>query len=214
MKGTIQDNLEFLKLIALGISKEFGDNCEVVIHDYSLPFEHSIIHIDNGDVTNRKVGDSGSSIGLLIYKGKQTESGKYNYLSRTKDGKVIKSTTIYLKSEEGDVLGSLCLNYDITDLYVASKTLDSFINIEADQEESKDVSKEPVFDSINEVLAEMIESSISHVGIPVSKMTREDKIVGIKYLNQKGVFAIKNGVQEAANAYSVSKFTVYNYLND
>ena len=49
--------LESLKQIAAGIAAQFGDKCEVVIHDVSSSHpEHTIVHIENGHVSGRKVG--------------------------------------------------------------------------------------------------------------------------------------------------------------
>lgn len=53
--------LETLKQIAAGVAAQFGSNCEVVIHDVSgnRP-DHTIVHIENGHVSGRKVGDGAS----------------------------------------------------------------------------------------------------------------------------------------------------------
>lgn len=41
--------LESLKQIAAGIAAQFGDKCEVVIHDVASSHpEHTIVHIENG----------------------------------------------------------------------------------------------------------------------------------------------------------------------
>ena len=57
--------LEALKQIAAGIAAQFGDKCEVVIHDVSGGHpEHTIVHIENGHVSGRKVGDGASQVVL------------------------------------------------------------------------------------------------------------------------------------------------------
>ena len=57
--------LETLKQIAAGVAAQFGSNCEVVIHDVSgnRP-DHTIVHIENGHVSGRKVGDGASQVVL------------------------------------------------------------------------------------------------------------------------------------------------------
>ena len=41
--------LESLKQIAAGVAAQFGDKCEVVIHDVASSHpEHTIVHIENG----------------------------------------------------------------------------------------------------------------------------------------------------------------------
>ena len=50
--------LQFLFQLAKGIASQFGPNCEVVVHDLdSNDPESSIVAIENGQVTGRKVGD-------------------------------------------------------------------------------------------------------------------------------------------------------------
>lgn len=57
--------LETLKQLADGVAAQFGNNCEVVIHDVSSrSSDHSIAYIVNGHVSGRKIGDGGSQIVL------------------------------------------------------------------------------------------------------------------------------------------------------
>ena len=57
--------LNELKQIARGIAATFGSNCEVVVHDVSGKGNNStIVAIENGHVTGRKVGDGASQIAL------------------------------------------------------------------------------------------------------------------------------------------------------
>ena len=59
------ENLTFttLKQLARGLAEQFGSNCEIVIHDLSEEhIDNSIVHIENGHVTGRKLGGSPSNI--------------------------------------------------------------------------------------------------------------------------------------------------------
>ena len=59
--------LDMLKQIAAGLAAQFGDNCEVVVHDLARNVaESSIVHIENGHITGRKVGDGPSSMRSAI----------------------------------------------------------------------------------------------------------------------------------------------------
>ena len=62
--------LDFLKRLAKGIAQQFGNNCEVVVHDLSdNNVERSIVAIENGHVTNRKLGDGPSHVVLEALHG-------------------------------------------------------------------------------------------------------------------------------------------------
>ena len=50
-------HLEFCLQLAKGIARQFGPNCEVVVHDLaSNDPETSIVAIENGHVSGRRVG--------------------------------------------------------------------------------------------------------------------------------------------------------------
>ena len=42
-------NLPFFRQLAKALAKQFGDNCEVVLHDLtSTDIEHSVVLVENG----------------------------------------------------------------------------------------------------------------------------------------------------------------------
>ena len=58
---------------------------------------------------------------------------------------------------------------------------------------------------VDDMLVSLINESIELVGCPVVSMTREQKIEGIKYLEDKGTFKIQKSVDLVAKYYDVSK---------
>lgn len=219
----MEKQLPLLKLMAKGIARQFGSKCEVVIHDYDRPFEHSIVHIENGHVTGRKIGQSGTEIGLRVLNGDEREDGRYNYMTRTADGKIMRSTTMYIKNDSGRNIGSLCINYDISEMVVAAKIMNEFVDSKpvdfegTDDKARQDNSEErepTTYNEIDDMLTSMIDDSINFVGVPVNYMTREQKKIGIKYLERRGTFLIKKASQRVAECYDISKGTIYNYLNE
>lgn len=182
---------------------------EFVVHDYKKEFSKTIVAISNGHVTKREVGDSGTSIGLKIMQGEEAEDGKFGYISQTKDGRYLKSSTIYIKDDIGKVLGSVCVNCDITEAMIARKFLNSYVG--AGDEQKVEAT---VYDSVDDLLVDLIKESINYVGTPVAVMNREQKIEGIRYLNNKGAFKIKNASNVVSKYYDVSRYTIYNYIND
>lgn len=93
--------LKLLKQMAHGIAKQFGTSCEVVIHDLNKDLETSIVHIENGQVTNRKSGDGPSGIVLeTLHKNVAKVQDKLSYLTRTEDGRILKSSTLYIRDAD------------------------------------------------------------------------------------------------------------------
>lgn len=207
----VEDILPLLQDIINGLGKQFGDKCEFIIHDYSKPFDSTIVAIVNGELTGREIGMGGTNIGLRVLQALEEPNGKFNYVSQTLDGRFLRSSTIYLKNSVGEVIGSLCINMDITELLNANKILEKLCKIDPNKEQKADA---VIFNNIEDLLINMIQESIDYVGVPVAKMTREDKIKGIQYLNKRGAMRIKNASNTIAKYYDISKFSVYNYIND
>ncbi len=201
--------MPFWVQLAKGITGHFGDNCEVVIHDLTEDEEHTIVFIENGHVTGRKVGDGSSRIVFEARNKKPEElEDRINYLTQTEGGRVLKSSTIYIRDNNGKVVGIFAINYDITNLMMVDYTLKSLIATKDDEEEPEKITK-----GVNGLLSELIEESVKLVNKPVAQMNREDKIKAIKFLQDKGAFLITKSGDKVSKYFGISKFTLYNYID-
>lgn len=96
-----KSEMDNLKKIARGIATQFGSDCEVVIHtlgDQSA--ETSVAAIENGHVSGRKIGDGPSQVVLEQLAAGDTKEDHLSYLTKTPDGKILKSSTIYLRDSQ------------------------------------------------------------------------------------------------------------------
>ncbi|RPF48906.1 putative transcriptional regulator YheO [Hydrogenoanaerobacterium saccharovorans] len=201
---------DFLKRLAKGISQQFGNNCEVVVHDLSNNFtESSIVIIENGHVTSRKAGDGPSLVVLEALHGDHSKLKDHlNYLTKTRDGKILKSSTIYIRDEKNDVVGIFSINYDITGLLMIENSLKPLIATEPDTKEPERIAQ-----NVNDLLDELIEQSVQLVGKPVALMNKDDKIKAIQFLNNTGAFLITKSGDKVSKYFGISKYTLYSYID-
>ncbi len=215
---SVNDELKMFKSLVQGISELFGDKCEVVLHDLKgKSYENSIIDIKNGHITGRKVGDCGTNLGLEVIRGNIVDGDRYNYVTKTPDGKTLRSTTTYIRDSKDEVIGSICINFDISDVMLAQDTIASLITGYVPSKEEKkgqaiEESDEIFCSDVNTLLDGLIKQSIDYVGKPVANMEKEDKIKGLKYLDKKGAFLVKKSGDRIAKFYDISKYTIYTYL--
>ena len=81
--------------------------------------EHTIAVIENGHVSHRQAGGSASRVVLEAIQRKHDTiplTDELGYLTKTRDGRVLKSSTVYLRNDEDVIEGVLSINYDITEL--------------------------------------------------------------------------------------------------
>lgn len=206
---SIKDEMEFLTLLVKGIAAQFGERCEVVLHDLERPYDNTIVAIENGHVTGRKVGGPGTNLGLELLRGEVDNGNRFNYITQTKDGRVLRSSSMYMKNSEGKTIGSLCINFDISDLMVAEETLKS-LTVRGLQP----VVQESFVSNVNDLLDSLILEAQELVGKPVIAMTKEDKMQFIQLLDHKGAFLIKKSGDKVCEYLDISKYTLYNYLEE
>ncbi len=199
----------FWEHLAKGLAGHFGDNCEVVIHDLSEDTEHTIVVLENGQVTGRKVGDGPSRVVLEALKKKEEElKDRVSYLTQTEDGRILKSSTIYIRDESGKAVGVLGINYDITDFKRMDYVLKKFLSAQDEEEKP-----EKINNSVKGLLDELIDQSVRLQGKPVSQMNREDKIRAIHFLHDAGAFLITKSGDKISKFFGISKYTLYNYID-
>lgn len=204
-------DLEFYRRVCKAIAEQFGSNCEVLVHDLkSGDLEHTIVAIENGHVSNRKLGDGPSRIVLETLSEQDPEklSDRTGYLMKTHDGRILKCSTVYIRDEHNAVEGIFAINYDITELLMAERSIDSILNHKATRK-----SPERIPQSVNDLLDDLIEQSVERIGKPVAMMSKEDKIEAIAFLNQAGAFLITRSGDKVSKYFGISKYTLYSYID-
>ena len=206
----IQDDLPNLKRLVRMLAAQFGRDSEIVLHDLSKEYEHTIVAIENNWITGRNVGDGGTNLGLEVLRNPPSEGGDlYNYFNQTPDGRMLRSSTLYFRDDKGKVIGSLCINTDITKIIAMQSSLREISMLPQDNE--RDV--EEVFaHRVEDLIDYFIRQSESMIGKSAAEMTKEDKIEVLRYLDSKGFFLITRSGDEVCKFLDVSKFTLYKYL--
>lgn len=186
---------------------------EVVLHDLtSLP--RSIAAI-GGTITGREVGGPATDLGVRTFQS-GWQDHMVGYRTEGPDGTVMRSASIFFYAASGKAIACLCLNRDIGDLSKAQQILakltvtaplDSLIGGPLTAEDDGPA-------SVENVREEMLEKAIASVGVPVELMKKAHKVEVVRDLTDRGFFAIREAVEVAAQRLGVSRYTIYNYLNE
>ena len=201
--------LQFLLRLAKALAAQFGPNCEVVIHDLlSNDPDSSIVAIENGHISGRKVGDGPSRVVQEALNG-ETAEDRLCYLTKTRDGKTLKSTTVFLRDDDGKPIGILAINYDITLMLSMEQALRTFTATDLPEPEPAAISR-----NVSDLLDELIAQSVEVVGKPAALMSKEEKIRAIQFLNDSGAFLITKSGDKVCKFFGISKYTLYSYIDE
>jgi predicted transcriptional regulator YheO len=191
--------------LAVALQRLFNPFCEVVIHNFA-DLEHSIVAIE-GSVSKRSVGGAATDLMLAKVSSGDTDEDLYSYLTSLPGGKLLKSSTVFLRDDSGKAYGAICINFDITQ-FVSFRQILGALTSANDRNGVTEMLSDDIQNIIEATIAELLQDRGENLFI----MTREDKIDLVARLNSKGIFQFKRGVPLVADLLGLSRATVYNYL--
>lgn len=196
-----------------------GRNTEVVLHDLTNP-QNSILAIANGHVSGRQTGSS-------VLAGPQNDRGFSavmqeiqdvsndepsvvgGYETLTRSGKKLRSATVVYRDAQGHPFASLCVNSDVSGIEAAQACLAQLLAT-GTQPESQ--SSEPP--DMEYLMMEIIQGAMQHSGTKNGAMNKKAKLEAVRQMQDRGIFIVKGGVEKAAKALGVTRYTIYNYLEE
>lgn len=188
--------------IAKGIALTFGNNCETLIQDYSLP-THPVLTIYNGHVSGREAGSSAeiTSGASRFIQGVQITDHLINCFA-LRNNRKIKTTSFNFRGP--DYYFCLGINFDFTALSEAQYVLEN-MNL---------VGEELGLVVDQSYLSRIFDAAVQQVGVPIEDMKKKERLEVIRLLAGQNAFAFQKSVSYVANMLQVSRFTVYSYIKE
>ena len=205
---TIYDNIEMFQSVLDLLANHLGQNCEIVLHDNTKEYEHSIVDIRNGHVTGRKVGDCGGNWGLEVLSKMTSDTHIYNKIVHMRNGKIIRGSSMFIQDDDGNNIGAICINMDITDTLKCEEYLKQ-LNMYSTPAPS---ANELFSTDVNQLMDSLLHQCENMFGKPMSHLNKDEKMQIIHYLDAKGAFLITKSGDRVCEFLNISKFTLYNYL--
>ncbi|MBK5017843.1 transcriptional regulator [Pantoea sp. S62] len=216
-KHTKNSLISELSAVMEALSSVTGQQLEVVLHDLERP-EASVLRIVNGHVSGRQVGSSllegpENDMGFTGLLGQETAQKKpgptvlTNYSTVGPQGKPLRSSTVLFRDESGKATLSLCFNADYSEVNTASEALSRLLPSQATAAENGESGLEAKMD-------EIIRACIPPSGQLRVGATKKDKVEIVRLMQEKGLFIVRGGVEMAARVLGVTRYTVYNYLDE
>lgn len=207
--------LDSYKLMVDFLGKVYGKNCEVILHDLRK-IDRSIIAIANNHITGRTVGDSITDFALRIIHDKEYENKDYltNYLGKVpSQEKYLRASTWFIRDKEGNLIGMLCFNVDITAFQIMKRMACDLL-MENEGEIVANLQNEEFTGSMDELLQGFIKAEIGKYNSESSRLLMEEKREIVKSLDARGFFLLKGAVCEVAKRLDTSEPTIYRYIKD
>lgn len=206
--------MALLESLVEPLSASLPQPSEVVLHDLdALP--NSIVAIA-GSLTGRCIGGAGTDL-LLRRRASGTLETLVGYSTKLSDGRNVRSTTIVLNDDTGKPAAALCLNIDVTPFEMVRAWADSMVPSGETSTVAVDAvpqETETFVTDLDELGTQILADAIATVNVPADLMRKKHKLAVVRELRTKGFFLLKESVETAAKALGVTRFTIYNYLNE
>ncbi|MGC5247743.1 helix-turn-helix transcriptional regulator [Gordonia sp. DT219] len=194
-------------------------SCEIVLHDFSkLPSSIVAIH---GTLTGRKPGDPITDLLLRQAVNDDQADSIVGYTTHAPDGRRLWSSTFFVRDSTGQLQGALCVNVDVSQWEAIERIARAILPpgvgeplLEGLDLGHTDPAREQFVSDLNELSERMLTSCIEQQNTPVSSLKKHQKVEIVRNLRERGFFMLKEATDLVADALKVSKFTIYNYLNE
>ncbi|NLL37911.1 MAG: hypothetical protein GX256_10405 [Fretibacterium sp.] len=235
-KDLVHSYLPFVDFLA----EALGPTAEIVLHDLRQE-EHSMIAIRN-PLTGRRAGDATATEEVHHMTRRAEKTGRpfiTNYFSKPTGECILRSSTYFIRDDEGRIAGILGLNIDLTDLWAARDTVDRLltlgneVHLEAEGKEStqsQDASSPAELsaashkgwetsgiggaggENVEKMVYAVLKQILASCPSEPKRLTAREKRELVETLNDRGVFLLKGVVTEVARRLAVSEQTIYRYI--
>lgn len=202
-------------LAALGalldpLNRTLTDPSEIVLHDLSL-LPNSIVAVA-GHLTGAAPGGPASAE-ILDAVASGDFAPRIGYRTEAESTEM-RSTTMFVPDATGEIVAALTLNYDVS-LWASVRAIaEAMLFGRQSRFDGAAAPGVQVAPEIDQLADRLLRQAIRSHGVPVELMQKRHKVEIVRDLQAGGFFALRESVETAARALGVTRFTIYNYLNE
>lgn len=202
------------------LGEMLGPDYEIALHSLNCK-QPCIVAIANGHISGREVGAPLTNMALKLISNKTylTEDWKLNYRGLASNGKVLRSSTFFIKDERGALTGLLCINFDDSRYRELSKRVfslchpDEYAERNIEITATENAAQETFYNSISAAAEDAFLAVTGYAYLPNERLTQAERLEIIQLLDQRGIFMIKGAIPVVAEQLSCSQASVYRYLS-
>lgn len=220
------NQLHYFTKITEFFGRVLGPDYEVALHDIDDQ-GGALVAIANGHISGRSIGQLASEKLLDIIENRGYEQNDFilHQYGMSPNDKILCSSTMFIKDENGELVGALCINFDdsryrelshkVFNLCHPDSLVDTNFRFDASKVPSKVAgSRHSKLHGIPDGSAyDIITAELKKQNLKPDSMPLKDKLRFIADMDNKGIFLIKGAVKDAAEIFGCSQATMYRHLS-
>lgn len=185
------------------IAAIFFPYAEVVVHDLGT---QTVVYIAN-NISKRALGDA-SALDNIEFESEENVLGPFEKVNW--DGRPIRAISIVVRDDDGQPIGVVCLNLNVSVFEQARDALELFVRGAKIMPQPDKLFKDDWQERINTFLHHWLNQH----QLGLSTLSREHKRQLVRALYEQGAFNGKSAANYVANVLDMGRATVFKHLKD
>lgn len=197
------------------LGKTLGPDYEIVLHSF-VDNEYKIIALANEHISGRTTQAPLSALALNFIFNKEYQDREFifGYDGISATGDKLRCSTMFIKDDDGTLLGMLCINYRAEKYTKFAEGIMQFVreNYELPPElQPQEQFTEEFSESPKEICEICALKLFGTKDIP-KNLNKEDRKKLFSELNNRGIFRLKGAIIEIEKQTGLAKSTIYRYM--
>lgn len=215
------------KILVDFLGQTLGAGYEIVLHDARTP-DAGIVAIANGNISGREIGSPMTDKALRMAAQDEYQRSDYlvNYAGRIPNGTLVRSSTMFIKGQNGNLIGMLCVNFDDSQYQDLARRLSALIHPAASSfvEECRDARQmegayepaekdaEQFHNNPEDLIESIFHKATAKYDVSLDRLTQDERVDIIRQLKDNGLFQLKGAIPYVAERLFCSTASVYRYI--
>lgn len=212
---TEKEILQTYSHLAEMVYAQFGESCNATL--YSIYNGKGKVVVSKGNLLEDNSGEEMPDYIMQMYeRAKDNPPVGYGFINRCHPGYLLRTSLHYIYNENHRLIGCFCISHNMMQIKMVMSFLEEFYRTENYLKEEEPFASTDTQNTIQDFVSQTIDDFINKrlSGRDFSTLPRAQKLLLIEELNQKGIFLVKGTVEIIAKKVHLSKFAIYNYLDE
>ena len=194
---------------------QFGETCNITL--YEISGQEGRIIGTRGNMLAEHIGDPMPEYIMQMYPQAQEDARSVcGFINRKHIGFLLRTSLKYITGIDDTLIGCLSISHNLMQIRMIMSFLDEFYRSDRYLKEKEPDEDNGVITSVQDFVSRTIDTFMNERlgGADFARLPRSEKLRLIEELENKGIFQVKGSVEIIAKKVHLTKFSIYNYLDE
>ena len=206
----------YLQLLDM-LYAQFGETCNITLYEIDEQGGSGRIIGTRGNMLAEHEGDPMPEYVMQMYAEAQADPASvHGFINRKHTGFLLRTSLKFITGTDNELIGCLSISHNLMQIRMIMSFLDEFYRSDRYLKEKEPEEEGEEITSAQDFVSRTIDTFMNERlgGADFARLPRTEKLRLIEELERKGIFQVKGSVEIIAKKVHLTKFSVYNYLDE